>query len=394
MQILLLRNTILGISKPLFADDVSNTTRTHAHTHCQVVQEMAKVEVAAAACAGSMAIIVQSRNVTEYASMTAAQGVWSFGVVLHVFLMLHFVYRLLTTAASLNGTDGGKGAHHISTAGTNAASINSESNIIDNAVADNDDSNIDDGDDDDDGGDDDGDSDALLPTSHEGRSSSRLLDEAGSRHHRWIEFVSPVFFVPPVGIVVATSACAKMKAEFEHAGAVVLYWGWIAMLLAFAPIVWALAKRQLGGRELPSSFILMAPAALCLSGTLAILDDHLHHALPPPSKNSTHQLALSNAMFDEIVYPLASLAGLCFSVVFSCFVPRLCRELWSGGFVPSTALCTFPSVICATAMLQLARHWSSQGCLGAGLVLLATATLIVTSVTFGHVVLLVRMSRV
>eukprot|EP00729_Bicosta_minor_P008981 gene8981-23214_t len=258
----------------------------------KVVQEMAKVEVAAAACAGSMAIIVQSRNVTEYASMTAAQGVWSFGVVLHVFLMLHFVYRLLTTAASLNGTDGGKGAHHISTA------------------------------------------------------------------------------------VVATSACAKMKAEFEHAGAVVLYWGWIAMLLAFAPIVWALAKRQLGGRELPSSFILMAPAALCLSGTLAILDDHLHHALPPPSKNSTHQLALSNAMFDEIVYPLASLAGLCFSVVFSCFVPRLCRELWSGGFVPSTALCTFPSVICATAMLQLARHWSSQGCLGAGLVLLATATLI------------------
>ena len=172
------------------------------------------------------------------------------------------------------------------------------------------------------------------------------------------------------------------------------------------PIAWALARRRLGGAELTSSFVLMAPAALCLSATLAVLDDHLHHAgsanctpsppspLPPPTPcppSVPHQLVLPIAAYDVIVYPLVSLAGLCMCIVATCFAPRLCRELCNVGFMPSTALCTFPSVICATAMLQLARHWCSQRCLIAGLVLLGVATLIVVGVTIGHAVLLTRL---
>jgi tellurite resistance protein TehA-like permease len=119
-------------------------------------------QVAAGVCAGSMAILMQTLNVAEYCSNSAARVVWSTGVTLHLILMLNFFARL--------GWRGPRWARRRSAAllGGSLPSVNDAS-----------------------------------------KGAERLqlpqLPPSLAKLHRehWTEHVSPAYFVAPVGIVVA-----------------------------------------------------------------------------------------------------------------------------------------------------------------------------------------------
>jgi hypothetical protein len=47
-----------------------------------------------------MAFIMQARNMTDFVGVGIARIIWCFGLALHLLLMLHFIYRLLTRVYS------------------------------------------------------------------------------------------------------------------------------------------------------------------------------------------------------------------------------------------------------------------------------------------------------
>ena len=143
--------------------------------------------------------------------------------------------------------------------------------------------------------------------------------------------VLPNYFIPPVGIVVA-SVSGKMF-DFPIVCEVIFYFGFISYMIILPPILIRLAKGDIPVPERPTLAIIAAPASLCLAGYLSL------NIIPNP-------------IFLSILVPLS------IAMTVSVFV--MLFKLLRIPFNPGYSAYTFPLVISAAGMLKYTEYLSKS----------------------------------
>lgn len=182
-------------------------------------------------------------------------------------------------------------------------------------------------------------------------------------YHRIKDFnlnhMVPSWFVPPIGIVVASTTATHMGYDPLAQG--IFYFGFVAYMILFPVMIYRLIfADRVEDQRVPTFGVMGAPASLCLAGYLT--------AFPEPNS--------------IIVGLLLSFAVLNTLLVYMSFI-RI-RKL---AFNPAFASLTFPLAIGATAMIKASQFFGRDTAFGgllmkAGLMEIGIATLVIVVISY------------